>query len=210
VGLKTTPSTWGPNINSQDTNIYLAPNDAHAGWSNQRVLGQDTWYHVRVRFPADYQAVTGDWNYVVAWHDDSLTSSYGAHSIAVGVWTDYPEIFGAYGQNPRLVLRPAGGSSTSPTYKAIQLPPNSLLRDHWYDLLFHFVWHTEASIGYYEWWVDGTRISGEHFPTLYTNPDGSSSYNSFDLLNYHWKNTWTSEVDFDEVAIGPSRASVGG
>ena len=109
-----------------------------------------------------------------------------------------------------LVLRLAGGSSSSPTYQSIELPSNSLVRDHWYNLVFHFVWHTDSSIGRAEWWVDGTQVVSTHFPTLYTNPDGRSSYNTCDLVNYHWVAPWTSEVDFDDVAIGPSRASVGG
>jgi hypothetical protein len=191
------------------TSIYLYPDVCHAGWTTQRVLGQDTWYHVRVRFPTDYAPTTGDWNYVIAWHDDSLTSSYGAHSIAMGVWTDYPEVYGQVGKNPRLVLRLAGGSSTSPTYQPIQLPSNSLLRNHWYDLLFHFVWHTSASTGLAEWWVDGRQIVSQHFPTLFTNPGGISSYNTCDLVNYHLVAPWTSEIDFDDVTIGPTRVSVG-
>jgi hypothetical protein len=208
IGLVTTGSSYGPNVNSEMTAIYLHPEACHAGWTTQRTLGQDTWYRVRVWFPSAYTPTTGDWNWIVAWHNDAVTSSYGAHSIAVGVYSDYPQVYGAAGNNPRLVLRLAGGSSSSPTYQSIELPSNSLVRGHWYNLVFHFVWHTDSSIGRAEWWVDGTQVVSTHFPTLYTNPDGRSSYNTCDLVNYHWVAPWTSEVDFDDVAIGPTRASV--
>jgi hypothetical protein len=210
AGLVTTGWSYGPNADSEMTSMYLSPEACHAGWSTQRVLGQDSWYRVRVRFPTDYEPVTGDWNWIVEWHDDAVTSSYGAKSIAVGVYSDYPQVSGEAGKNPRLVLRLGGGSSTSPSYEAIELPSNSLVRDHWYDMVFHFVWHTNSSIGLAEWWLDGDQIVSWHFPTLFTNPDGTSSYNTCDLMNYHWAAPWTSEIDFDQVVIGPSRSSVGG
>jgi Polysaccharide lyase len=200
LGLRTTPTSWGPNPRSQNTNIYLHPNDAHAGWLNGRVLGQDTWYRVWMRFPADYKAVPGGWNWLVIWHDDHETQRNGADSFALGV-------IGSSSRAPRLRLRPAGGSSTSPTYGDVRLP--RIMRDRWYDLVFHFVWHTSPTIGKYEMWLDAAPVASASFPTLYMNPSGNHSYNIFDLINYHAKATWTSEVHFDEVRIGPSAASVG-
>jgi hypothetical protein len=186
------------------TAIYLGANKyPHAGWldPNGRVLGQDTWYHVRLRFPSDYVPTAGDWNWLVEWHNDNLTSSYGAKSFALGLISN--------SSGAHLWLRPAGGSSTSPTYDSI-IVPEQIQRDHWYDLTFHMIWHTSRSIGRYEFWVDGTPMASIYFPTLFTNPDGTSSYNTFDLQNYHAKASWTSEVDYDNVAIGPTRTSVGG
>jgi hypothetical protein len=203
-GARTLSSSYGPNSNSQMTAIYLGANKyPHAGWLDPtgRVLGQDTWYHVRLRFPSDYVPTSGDWNWLVEWHNDNLTSSYGAKSFALGLISDTS---GAH-----LWLRPAGGSSTSPSYDSI-IVPDQIQRNHWYDLTFHMIWHTSSSIGRYEFWIDGTPIASIHFPTLFTNPDGTSSYNTFDLQNYHSKATWTSEVDYDNVAIGPTRTSVGG
>lgn len=199
VGLRTTSMSWGPNPNSQNTNIYLLPNDARAGWLNGRVLGQNTWYRVRMRFPPDYRPVSGSWNWLVIWHDDGETQSHGANSFALGLINNLRGI--------RLRLRPAGGSSTSPTYGDVRFAP--IVRDHWYDLVFHFRWHTSVSVGKYEMWIDGAQVASTNFPTLYMNPSGNHSYNTFDLLNYHSKASLPSEVHFDEVKIGPSAESVG-
>jgi hypothetical protein len=189
-------------------------NLAHAGWSNGPVNGQDTWYRVRIRFPSGglYQPTTGQWNWVMEWHDDNHTMSLnpGAMSISLGVYTDYPVVNNAVGKNPRLALRLAGGNASSPSTYTCQLPSNSLLYGHWYDALFHFVWSKSSTTGLAEWWLDGTQNCSVHFPTLYTNPDGTQSYNSFGLYNYRLKASWTSRIDYDNVTIGPSRTSVGG
>jgi hypothetical protein len=215
AGLLTTGSSYEPaGVDGELTSLYLAASDAHAGWDkelNRPVLGQDTWYRLRVKFASCcYVATTGRWNIVEEWHDDGHTSSYGVNSIFMGVYTDYPLLSGFAGENPRLALRLAGGNTSSPTYQSIELPSNSLRYDHWYDILFHFVWHTDASVGYVQWWVDGTSWADQHFPTLYQNPDGTQSYNLFGLYNYRWSAPWNSRVDFDNAAFGPSLASVGG
>jgi hypothetical protein len=211
AGLLTTSSSYGPNTSSQMSALWVSPDTAHAGWAGGRVLGQDTWYHMRMKLPSNaYAPTTGQWNWLVEWHDDEHTAGYGALSTAMGIYTDYPVVSGSVGQNPRLMLRLAGGSSSSPSYQTIELPSNSLRYDHWYDLVFHFVWHTDSRIGYAQWWVDGTKWADLHFPTLFANPDGTSSYNIFGLYNYHLAAPWTSEVDYDTVALGPSLTSVGG
>jgi hypothetical protein len=191
--------------------LWLSADTSHAGWAGGPVLGQDTWYRVRLKLPSNaYAPTTGQWNWLVEWHNDGHTAGYGAVSTALGIYTDYPVVSGSVGQNPRLVLRLAGGNSSSPTYQSIELPSNSLLYDHWYDLVFHFVWHTNSQIGYAQWWVDGTKWADLHFPTLFANPDGTQSYNLYGLYNYHLSAPWTSEVDFDNAAFGPSLAAIGG
>ena len=166
-----------------------------------------------MRFPSTaYAPTTGDWNWVVAWHVDVHTESYGAYSTALGVYTDYPTVSGQVGVNPRFVLRLAGGNSASPTYNGTScaLPSNSLKYDHWYRLVFHLVWSADSSVGLVQWWVDGAQICSLHFPTLFRNPDGTTSTNAFGLYNYHYAAPWNSRVDVDDVAIGPSLSSVGG
>jgi hypothetical protein len=175
--------------------------------------GNDTWYRVKLRFPANYQPpAVWSYNWLVEWHNDDHTAvgfNNNALSMGMEVLTDGPE--GYYpGNNPRLAFRLAGGSSTSPTYITRQMPSNSLLRDHWYDLLFHFIWSPSASIGKFEWWVDGRLIDSENFPTIYSNPDGTLGRNGFGLYNYHPGLSWETRVHFDELRIGPDRASVGG
>ena len=166
-----------------------------------------------MRFPSNaYAPTTGDWNWVVAWHNDGHTGSYGANSDALGIYTDYPTVSGKVGINPRLVLRLAGGNSSSPTYDSTScaLPSNSLKYDHWYRLLFHYIWSPDSSVGLVQWWVDGVQVCSLHFPTVFRNPDGTLSTSSFGLYNYHYAAPWNSRVDVDNVAVGPSLTSVNG
>jgi hypothetical protein len=214
ASLITSPLSGGP-VGSQASDLYVGASDAHAGWSartNQWVTGQNTWYHVGMEFPSrSYAPTTGDWNWLVEWHNDDHTAAQSTSpvSIALGVYTDYPVVTGQVGRNPHLVLRLAGGQSSAPFYKDVSVP-NGLLYDHWYSLTFHFVWSPDPSVGYVEWFLDGRRVSQEHFATLFTNTDGTHSYNTFGVYNYHLSAPWTSIVDFNRIAIGGSRASVGG
>jgi hypothetical protein len=215
VGLLTTGASYGPNVSSQMSSVWIGAANAYAGWSassNQPVLGQDSWYHVRMKLPSGaYQPTTGQWNWMIGWHNDGHTAPTGAgpYSIDFGIYTDYPVVSGAVGQNPHFALRLAGGDSANPTYQTVELPAR-ISYDHWYDITFHFVWHTSSSIGLAEWYLDGQQMLSEHFPTLYHNPDGTQSYNAFGVYNYHLAAPWDSRVDFDDIAIGPTRTSVGG
>jgi hypothetical protein len=215
VGLVTTPVGYGPNPVSQLTSLYTSASRARAGLSpttGTSVDGQSTWYHVRLLLPkGEYAPTTGEWNWLVEWHDDLHTapSGGGPLSTAMGIYTNFPAISGKIGQNPHLVLRLAGGNAAAPTYQSIRLGA-PVRYDHWYDISFHFVWSVRPGTGLAEWYVDGRRIVSEHFPTLYTNRDGTHSYNEFGIFNYHWASPWSSTVDFDQTAIGPTRESVGG
>jgi hypothetical protein len=172
--------------------------------------GEDTWYRIRLRFPAgSYFPTTGQWNWLTEWHDDDHTTSFNlsAYSIAMGVYTDYPVVSGAVGQNPQLVLRLMGGDTMSPTTKTLSAGP--LAYDHWYEFLVHVVWH--PSLGSVEWFRDGQLAASTSFPTLYHNPDGTLDHPAFGLYNYRLHDpVHTSEVDFDLAAVGATRASVGG
>jgi polysaccharide lyase-like protein len=214
VLLRTMATSGGLNESSEMSALYVNPQYAGAGWSrttNARVQDQSTWYHVRMKLPSDsYQPTTGQWNWLVEWHDDPHTapSGDGPYSIALGIYTDYPVVSGAVGMHPRLVLRMAGGRATDPTYQNL-FAPGLVRYDQWYGLTFHFIWSTKATVGAVQWLVDGQRVASEHFATLYTNPDGNASYNSFGVYNYHLACPWQSTVEFEDLAIGPTFASVG-
>lgn len=228
TGLEVTHSSPGPNRRSELTSIYTADaTSAYAGinGSGQRVDGQSTWYHALAYLPQGhdcfaqgrpnvnetahdcYFPTTGQWNDLIAWHDDNHTSAYAAQSIYMGIYTKYPVVSNRVGAKPHLALRLAGGHSWSPTYRSHELSAR-LRYNHWYNLLFHFVWSTTARKGTVEWWVDGRKRLSEHFATLYTNPDGSTSYNSFGIYNYRLDASWNSIAYFADVAIGPTRESV--
>jgi hypothetical protein len=212
-GVSLVSAPTGPNPLSTLSSRWVMPGVAHAGWAKGRpVARQDTWYRVRMMFPSDrYVPTRGEWNWVVEWHNDDRTASYpGASSIAVGVYTDYTGGEGSPGQNPRLAFRLMGGDVRSPQAYTVEMPSGSLEYDHWYDLTFHIVWSPDPDVGLAEWWADGTPMTSKHFPTLYTRPDGSHSYNGFGIYNYRLQADWASEVHFGDVKVGPDVASVGG
>jgi hypothetical protein len=212
VALVTTPSSFGPNRQSVMSSLWVEPDLAHAGWADgRRVESQDTWYRVRMLFPGGrYVPTRGQWNWVVEWHNDDRTASFpGAYSIALGVYTDYSGTKRAPGRNPRLALRLMGGRVRSPRVRTVEMPRDSLLYDHWYDLVFHIVWSADRRVGRVEWWCDGGLEMRTRFPTLYTLPRGLHSYNTFGVYNYRLRARWPSEVRVADTAIGPDATSVG-
>lgn len=178
-------------------------------WPTARAQsGMDTWYRARVMFPTDYRATSGQWNWFMEWHIDDVTSAYaGTYSTSLGVFTDYPVTTNP-GVNPRLAFRINGGSVSAPRQEIFTLPPNSLKLGSWYDIVAHFIWSPNATVGRAELWIDGQLIVSKSFPTLYTRPNGSSSYNYFGLYNYRLAANWASTIRFDSVGIGPTRASL--
>jgi hypothetical protein len=196
------------------TALYISAVYARAGFSTEHlpVEGQSTWYHVGMELPAGlYRPTTGQWNWLVEWHIDYHTEHFPASpvSTAVGVYTDYPVVVGKVGRHPRLVLRLAGGTSARPLYQTLVVP--GLVRfNHWYDMFFHFVWSANPGVGRVQWFVDGRQMVSEPFPTLFANADGTNSYNSFGVYDYHLQSPWASTAWFRRVEIGPTRATVSG
>lgn len=212
MSLTTTPTSGRPNRLSRLTALYLGASHAHSGWSPayQYYSPQSTWYHTDVDFPpGGYVATTGRWNVVVEWHDDAHTGHHFMHpdSIALEVWTDYPVTCAHPGRHPRFVLRLAGGRSTSPLYETVPGPANIEFGRR-YSMTFHFVWSTNHRVGRVEWYIDGKRITYRRFPTLYSNPDGTRSSNTFGVYNYNLSCGWASTVDFARIAVGPTRPPV--
>jgi hypothetical protein len=205
VSITVGPSTTGPTSSTSEiAALWLDWPLAHAD------AGQETWYAAQVKFPKSYRPTTGQWNWFLAWHNDDATAAYpGAYSCALGIFTDYP-VRSSPGRNPRIAFRLMGGSVTSPTQHVFALPRNSLKRGWWYDILVHFVWSADPSVGLAQLWIDGKRVDSTRFPTLYQHPNGDTSYNAFGLYNYRPKASWDASIYFDRVRIGPTRASVVG
>jgi hypothetical protein len=207
VGLFTKAGSYQPNT-GQMSSLWLTSFNSLSGWdqeSNKAVNGQGSWYHQQFKLPSGaYLPTPSEWNWLVVWHDDDHTSSYGACcSTAIGVFND------SFLTNA-LIFRLAGGDSSNPTYDySCKLPANSLQYDHWYDSVEHIYWSTSSTVGRVEWWLDGVQICSKSFPTLFSNPDGTISYNTFGIYNYHAYSSSDSRVDYDNVSIGSSRASVG-
>jgi hypothetical protein len=237
LNLQINSTAWQPNDRSQSTAAAIHIDGSHAGadTNGNPVIGQSAWYRVKIMFPSGlhlYSPVPGDWNWTFEWHNDSHTASYGYLSPGLGVWTD------ANAQHWRFLWRPWGGVGSSPTVQQWYTPADSVARDHWYDLVVHFVWDTRAAnaggTGLIEFWIDGqplnaglgsagssTRWSNPHpFPTLTTNPDGTHSMQYNALYNYAGRTDgqplWPrpngaqeSNIRYDDWSVGPTAASVG-
>lgn len=227
-------STTSPS-NSTATAIQMQYSRAGMDTGGNPVLGQSTWYRVKIMFPSGthgYHPVPGEWNWTYEWHNDSHTAGYGYLSPALGVRTD------ANAQHWQFIWRPWGGTGSAPTTERWYTSPDSVVRDHWYDLVVHFVWDTKASNaggkGLIEFWIDRqplnaglggatsiTRWSNPHpFPTLTLNPDGTHSFQYNALYNYAggpagvalWPRpdgAQESNIVYDDWYVGPSASSVG-
>lgn len=218
----TSSSTFG-----QLTAVWAGGAYAHAGYSGAYGGSEEeTWYRFKLRLPADYQPTPGSQNTLFSFHIDGTTEGdarsigQSAYSPALEVQSDgfsattcpgSPYLCTTAGSNPRLMLRVTGGDTRSPdsdNVKYFQMPSNSLLRDHWYDIVLHFYW--SASRGHVGWWVDGQKIVDVDTPTLYARTDGTSSFaTTIGFYNYRLWATWPFSLDFDEAVWGPTSASVG-
>lgn len=192
-------------------------------------LGDDTWYHYHVRFPAGYQATPGTQNTTFEVHVDrgSEADATGGNigSNAVGVAADgdpavlcpgSPNFCTTAGTNPHLFLQVTGGQTAWPLYGSPgqahrYTDPNALLLGHWYDVLLHYTFSPDPLVGHVQWWVDGTLEVDVTVPTQYQRRNGSLGYGEdVGTYNYRYWASWASSVDYDELVSGPTRASVGG
>jgi hypothetical protein len=111
------------------------------------------------------------------------------------------------GTNPRLWARMLGGPTSAPvTYQKI-LASNSLLVDHCYEMVFHYVWDEPS--GLFEWWIDGVLTDSKVTPTLYRRANSSLSYNTFGFYNYHPTANFANAIQFDECYLGATAADIG-
>jgi hypothetical protein len=207
---------------------------AHAGWvSGSGTCGsggygkeEDAWYRFRLRFPTGYQPTPGTQNTVFEFHVDDKSAAdaqahgyTGAYSLELGVQGQgnpgalcpgSPMLCSSPGTQPRLFMQIPGGSYASYPPSFFPLPINSLLLDHWYDVVLHVYWSADPAKAWVQWWLDGSKILDVHTPTLYKRTDGTLSYGeNIDHLNYRLWATWASSIDFDELYVGQTASSVG-
>jgi Polysaccharide lyase len=207
---------------------------AHAGWvAGSGTCGsggygkeEDSWYHFRLRFPQGFQPTPGTQNTIFAFHVDDKSAAdaqahgyTGAYSTLMGVQAQgsvntlcpgSPMFCTSPGTQPRLFIQIPGGSYATYPASFFPLPLNSLILDHWYDVVLHTYWSPDATKGWVQWWLDGTKILDVHTPTLYKRTDGTLSYaENLGAFNYRLWASWASSVDFDEEYVGPTASSVG-
>ena len=171
-------------------------------WEND---GGDAWFSMSVLLPSGSNpsypgkftpSPSSGWNMFMEWH---ISPGVAGSSPYVGVRNS--------GGAPRLVMRLVGGPEGSPDTRWID-DPAALQFDHWYDIQVHMRWSPDPSVGYAEWWVDGTRLFAGSFATLYRRSGGGASSVMFDAGHYRGTQSWTDTVYFDGVKVGPTRSSV--
>jgi hypothetical protein len=184
---------------------------------------EETWYRFHVRFAPGFQATPGSQNTVFAFHVDQRTQTdarnHGgitAYSTLIDVDADgtscpgNPAFCGTPGSNSRLFLQVPGGHTSCGAACVKRFFPfasNSLLIDHWYDMVLHVVWSPVN--GYVQWWVDGQKMVDASTPTEYVRSDGTWSYAaSLGLYNYRLWADWPSSVDGEDFIWGPTASSI--
>ena len=172
--------------------------------------GQSDWIHFLVMFPAgEYRPTRGDWNWFFEEHNDSgFVPWYTAGQIpdeipelALGVANDR-------GAVKQLLMQVRGGQDTHMLGPRRIYSHVKLQYDHWYSLVVHEKWSSDAAQGFIAWWVDGRRIFAQHLANLWQRPDGSYDHVNFEFNNYRVHASWDSTVYYGPTAIGPSRGSV--
>jgi len=203
------------------------PNDGHdfADWSmlTQNYIvtrgsnGVSAWVRLRFFFPSGFKPsgyTSGqpdtDWNWLAEFHEagawSKQCSSENPGTIAFGILNSRMR---PLRHNPRFRLHVLGGSQTSsncvPRNVKIQGPHVRL--EHWYSLLIHVVF-SPSSDGLVRVWLDRRLIARVDGPTIYRHPNGSVGNSYFSFGYYRLRSPWRASVLFDDVAEGPSRASV--
>ena len=140
-------------------------------------------------------------------------NSSGAEIYILEEWHTHPGITpGAYStmfivhRDRRMEFRVRGGPGEG---ALTQLwADRSAEFNHWYDLLVMLTFH--ESQGRAEWWLDGTTQPASSCPTLAVASNGSIPGVGHQFGIYRGASVpGTDVVYFDELADGPSRASVG-
>jgi hypothetical protein len=199
--------------------VFWGASYAHSGYSGSGILGarEETFYRCRVRFPTGWQAASGTWNWWMEWHDDGPTmnelNSLGKPSVscALGIsstGSTSPTPVGP-GTSPKFVVQMNGGPTSSPDWEFI-VTSMPVVTNHWYDVLCHFIWDERDANGFASVSIDGTTLYSQTRATLFRRLDGTLSYNTHGLYNYHLVASNDISIDFDEWYGGPSLSSVGG
>jgi hypothetical protein len=220
AGLTVTPTAHAsPALNSDS--VYLW--DRSQYWNYQPY---DIWLRTSFLFPSGttittvgatgeqpFQPTTGEWNWILEFHNDSNPQPRCAQefaNVSLTVKTDDLVQSGVVGtRNVRLALRVMGGKDCAPNIVWVNGPP--LQWDHWYEILLHVKWN--SGNGAVEWYLENFSrpyYSNPKIPTLYTRPDGyvSPSYTSLTLPNYRLHAPWSSTIYLGPLAVGSTKSSV--
>jgi Polysaccharide lyase len=205
--------------------------DAHAGGTDSSGYGngfvEETWYRFKVRLPLDYAPTPSRQNTFFGLHvdhkteNDARAAGQTAYSNNIGIVGDgdynvlcpgSPMFCKTKGTNPRLWIQIAGGLTTDPWSVAVRqvVLPETITLGQWHDVVLHYVFSPDPSVGYVQWWVDGAKKYDQHVATSYRRRDGTLGY-AFDaiFMDYRLWANWAASIDFDEAVWGPTAASIG-
>jgi hypothetical protein len=190
---------------------FLTQNHIVAHGSN----GTSVWVHMRLYFPRNFQPTgytagqkNSEWNWLTEFHEAAgwatACASGNPASIALGILNSRRAT-----RNPRFHLQLIGGvqskSNCKPKQRRIDGPRVRL--GHWYTLLVHARFSPTQS-GLVQLWLDGRLIVNVHFPTVVQHPDGSVGNYYYAFGYYRLPASWDATVLYDDVAEGPTRASI--
>jgi hypothetical protein len=220
AGLTVSPTAHASPAANSDSVYLWEPGEA---WNH---APYEIWLRTSIMFPSattisasgaegeqPYQPTTGEWNWILEFHNDSSPQPACARefaNVALTVKTDDPVASGAPGtKNVRTAVRIMGGNDCAPTIEWVDGPP--LQWDHWYEILLHIKWNTKSGI--FEWYLDEFSkpyYSSKKIPTLYIRPKGylSPSYTTLTLANYRLHAPWNSTIYLGPLAVGSTRAAV--
>ena len=230
----------GTQVNSissygQATFVGTECNYVHAGWAsgtcgNGYGKHEETWTHFRVMFPSSgFMPVPRQQDTFWEMHIDQTTEHQNAYigSNLLKIAADDNGTFSTTcagspyfctkaGLNPRIALQLCGGNlatvtSTSQACTTYQMPSNSLIYDHWYNIVIDMNYNDDPTVGGAKVWIDGVKQFDVRRATQYRRADGTLSYNGSPggFYNYRYWASFLSGISFDEWEWGPTAASVG-
>lgn len=208
---------------------HVGPNNGHdfADWSlltqdpetSRGSIGMSVWVRLRLYFPPFFKPTgytagqrNSEWNWLTHFHEHGAWKDQCAAedpaTVALGVLNSRSR---RGVPNPRFRLHLVGGvqsaSNCRPDLRRIDGP--RIRRGHWYSVLEHVVFSPSRS-GLVQVWIDGQRMASVHFPTVFRHPNGSVGSYYFGFGYYRMRSSWDATVLFDNVAEGPTRASLAG
>ena len=171
VRLETLPGDDGiaGSGRAERTDLSLSPQETGCS------PGREQWWTHALLFPDDYvppQATAADswpWGVVFDFHQ---TGSEGQANFEIDV----------VGKPPQLQFSISGGpvvSSGLPGSPTRHFPIGPIIKNHWYQFVYHIRWSPERD-GSFDAWVDGRHVLDYRGPTLYA---GQDCY--LKLANYH-------------------------
>jgi hypothetical protein len=220
AGMTVSPTAHASPAANSDSVYLWEPGEA---WNH---APYEIWLRTSLMFPSattisasgaegeqPYQPTTGEWNWVLEFHNDSSPLPGCAREFAnVGltVKTDDPIASGVPGAtNVRMAVRIMGGNDCAPNIVWVDGP--ALQWDHWYEILLHIKWNTKAGI--FEWFLDDFSkpyYSSRKIPTLYMRPKGylSPSFTTLTLTNYRLHAPWNSTIYLGPLEVGSTKRAV--